>query len=638
MALGQRAAEASPYPTEAPAGGTSGSGGSTITEDCARTEATSTDTTTIQPADIIFAIDSSGSMDEEIEFVQTYMNQFSQQIVASGIDVRVILIGDEDAICIGAPLGSGQCPNDTNLPQYVHVAEEVGSNDGLNVVIDTFPQWRQYLRPNATKFFVIVTDDDATDGPNNSSAAFAASVAALDPTLFASWTFNGIYCFTDCPDAAEVGEVYIDLVADTGGVGGDLCLQDFQPVFDRLAQQIITGSSSQIACEWEFPDPPAGQTFSANLVEVRRTSSTGGSTTLVKVVSASECGSEGGWYFDDAVSPTKIIACPATCTAIQGDVGGKIDVIFGCEMVGGCAASSSEATSTRLGADIIFALDSSRSMDAEVGFVQQNMNAFSQQIVASGVDARVIVIADPSAFCIAAPLGSGQCPNDSQPPAYIHIPEEVGSNDVLNVYIDTYPQWSQYLRPNTQKMFVVVTDDDASDDPINSAAEFRAALQQLNPSVGNWAYSGIFCFTECPEAAAVGTIHRELVQSTGGGVSGDLCLQDFAPVFDRLAEAIITGSQIACEWPIPSPPAGETLDLGNVNVRYTNAAGVGTTLGNVPSAADCANHDGGWYYDDPSNPTTILVCPQTCTQMQAASGETRVDVLFGCKTEVAPPR
>src|SRR5262245_52109748 len=40
----------------------------------------------LQPADIIWAIDTSGSMTEETNFVIQQMNNFSQQIVASGID------------------------------------------------------------------------------------------------------------------------------------------------------------------------------------------------------------------------------------------------------------------------------------------------------------------------------------------------------------------------------------------------------------------------------------------------------------------------------------------------------------------------------------------------------------------------
>src|SRR5688572_28815304 len=136
-----------------------GAAGRTVTENCAMSKATAMDIMTVRPADIIFAIDSSTSMDEEIGFVQTNMNTFSQQISASGIDVHVVLIANETGmrpVCIGAPLGSGTCPGDSKAPNYVHVPVGVGSHDALDQIIDTFPMYQQYLRPEATKSFVVI--------------------------------------------------------------------------------------------------------------------------------------------------------------------------------------------------------------------------------------------------------------------------------------------------------------------------------------------------------------------------------------------------------------------------------------------------------------------------------------------------
>ncbi|HYO96152.1 MAG TPA: VWA domain-containing protein [Polyangiaceae bacterium] len=423
-----------------------GSGGREVTEQCASTKATATDVVTVRPADIIFAIDSSGSMDEEIEFVQTYMNGFSQQIVASGVDARVIVIGERGAICIGAPLGSGQCPNDSRPPAYVHVTSPVDSHDALNVIIESYPTWRQHLRPEATKSIVVVTDDDAVDDededtPNNSAAEFQANLAALDPVMFASWTLNGVFCFTNCAQAAAVGQVYKDLVAATMGVAGDLCLQDFKPVFDKLAEKIVTTSGTEIECEWPFPAAPAGQAFSGDLVEVHRTAAAVTSD-LEQVSSAAACG-PGGWHFDSQLNPTKIIACANTCTEIQAQEGGQIDVVFGCESVGSCVASGSST--------------------------------------------------------------------------------------------------------------------------IDNATE-------------------------------------------------------------------------SCEWPLPAPPAGQTLQIESVNVRYTSATGFATELGNVRGEAACADVDHGWYYDNATNPAAVIACPQTCTEVQAGGEESKIDVLFGCATVPAPPR
>ncbi|HEV8550643.1 MAG TPA: hypothetical protein VGQ57_16470, partial [Polyangiaceae bacterium] len=51
----------------------------------------------------------------------------------------------------------------------------------------------------------------------------------------------------------------------------------------------------------------------------------------------------------------------------------------------------------------------------------------------------------------------------------------------------------------------------------------------------------------------------------------------------------------------------------------------------LPGPASCSEaKNGGWYYDDPSAPTSILVCPCTCARFGAG----RVDVRVGCKPRI----
>jgi hypothetical protein len=38
----------------------------------------------------------------------------------------------------------------------------------------------------------------------------------------------------------------------------------------------------------------------------------------------------GGWYYDNNQTPTRVIACPASCTKIKGLTQGKVNVLFGC--------------------------------------------------------------------------------------------------------------------------------------------------------------------------------------------------------------------------------------------------------------------------------------------------------------------
>lgn len=298
-----------------------------------------------QPADIIWAVDTSGSMFEEALFVQNNLNVFSQQIVASGIDVRVVMIAQAaiipfiPSVCIPPPLGSGACPVDTNPPAYWHhPMAVVSSNDGLNIFMNTFQDWRFMLRPQATHTLVVVTDDDATQAPYNSADQFIADFTALDPMLDdgsgnPNWKMSGIYSFTNCPTAASVGSVWQEIIQRTGGIAGDLCTQNFAPVFNDLATAIVQGSQP-IDCEWVIPPPPMGQTFDKSRVNVEFTDTAGMTQTVFAVDDAGACDPAlGGWYYDDPANPNRVLACPETCTTIQSEVGNQIDIAFGCATI-----------------------------------------------------------------------------------------------------------------------------------------------------------------------------------------------------------------------------------------------------------------------------------------------------------------
>ena len=103
-------------------GGTSGTGGSVLDSgtndtgldpDAACVGITQTAENKLLPADIIFALDNSGSMDAEAKFVQANMNIFSYGIPPH-IDPHVVVISadtsDDNGVCIDPPLGSGSGP------------------------------------------------------------------------------------------------------------------------------------------------------------------------------------------------------------------------------------------------------------------------------------------------------------------------------------------------------------------------------------------------------------------------------------------------------------------------------------------------------------------------------------------------
>jgi hypothetical protein len=316
-------------------------------------------------------------------------------------------------------------------------------------------------------------------------------------------------------------------------------------------------------------------------------------------------------------------------------------------------------------------------MAQEVSAVQSNLNAFSSQIAASGIDVHVVVISaqpgggpggggcvDPTGIacafipgltvgslingngvCVDPPLGAqGACPqgDDSNPASgFLHVKQAVDSHNALAQVEQTYGMWQQMLRPDAAKTFVVITDDESQ----VAAADFTTWVdgQALFMS-GIWRFSGIFCTAGSTNCANVGTVYSSLVTQTGG-VAGNLGeLSDgqvdgqFKTVFDSLAKAVVMDARpVDCQWTIPPPPNGQTLDPQAVNVRYSTGGGQSTTIYGVDGADKCTDMYGGWYYDNVAAPAHVLACPGTCKALQGDLS-TRVEVLFGCARQTAPIR
>ena len=336
----------------------------------------------------------------------------------------------------------------------------------------------------------------------------------------------------------------------------------------------------------------------------------------------------------------------------EGGGGPKLDI--GSDESGGvdtgneCAAISDTADVGIQPADILVVVDNSGSMSMEAAFVQANMNAFSSQIFLANIDAHVALISanssDDAGICLPQPIGSGSCPADDNPPSYLHIADGVGSSNALEKILQHYDQWSTIFRPTAAKHVIVVTDDDSS----ISANDFDTMFRALDPTLEDYTFHAIAApedpnpfeclvvMTTCcgpggiPLSADVGQVYIDLASLTGG-VFGNLCEQNFGPVFDQVSMQVVSGATLACEYDIPPPPDGEEFNPAQVNVEFEDGMGTTLPIGNVPGLADCAGVSDGWYYDDPLMPTKIVVCPQTCDQIQGLNNAS-VSIQFGCAT------
>ncbi len=229
-------------------------------------------------------------------------------------------------------------------------------------------------------------------------------------------------------------------------------------------------------------------------------------------------------------------------------------------------------------------------------------------------------------------------------PRYRLLNRPVSSNEPLRALLDEFGNYSDFLRPSALTHFVAVTDD-------NSDLEWESFRDQLRSNLGHTFIVHTISSEEVPGsgfppggnactlggfppegAAEAGIEYWELAQSTGG-LTLSICTpaSEWARLFELLTAAVAVPVSIPCEFDLPEPPMGETLDLNRVNIRFSPAGGGNTVFpyAGTPSGADCSM--GGWYYDDRMNPTRIILCPQSCNAVTSSAGG-RVDVELGCQT------
>jgi hypothetical protein len=137
--------------------------------------------------------------------------------------------------------------------------------------------------------------------------------------------------------AAQTAQTNLDMLATAGGTAPAVIINTGQDVTAALQNALKTVQSKAIACEYQVPS----QGVDFKKVNVQFTNGAG--TTVTPIGHApidgtdgAGCDARGGWYYDKdpmTGAPTKIKACPATCTMLQTDLDGKVDVVLGCPTI-----------------------------------------------------------------------------------------------------------------------------------------------------------------------------------------------------------------------------------------------------------------------------------------------------------------
>jgi uncharacterized protein YegL len=166
----------------------------------------------------------------------------------------------------------------------------------------------------------------------------------------------------------------------------------------------------------------------------------------------------------------------------------------------------------------------------------------------------------------------------------------------------------------------------ASDgDPTSCSVLDIPSIAQLSQQAYN--YNGVQTFAVAMPGATLANLNA--IAAAGGTMQAYDVTNNVSQFSQKMQD--IRQQALPCQFVIPPPPDGKTLDPNLVNVEYTpGGMGMATKIPKAAGFADCGS-GAGWYYDNEAAPTKILLCPASCAQVKNDS-QAKVDVAFGCKS------
>jgi hypothetical protein len=339
------------------------------------------------PVDIIVIVDNSASMGDELAATERNINEsFAQILEDSGLDYRVIALtlhrranrqsgGNQAAtmLCVAKPLSDlddcTSAPEPEFSERFFQYSTRIQSDDSFDVLLDTYAPpfdfddredqfgnaplgWSEWLRPGVKKVVLEMSDGNEDMAPDD----FLRAMSELDPESFGADPGQPEFIFHSIVDVVEKvdltapylpgeevepatcsssttntlatsGEVYQEVSRLTGGLRFPICQSAaYDVVFREIAGRVI--AQSNIACDFPVPEAPEGRTLNLDAVSVAiEHEGTGAETsTLGQARLAADCAADAFYVEND-----RIRLCPDVCSAVRGEEGARVDVLFGCQ-------------------------------------------------------------------------------------------------------------------------------------------------------------------------------------------------------------------------------------------------------------------------------------------------------------------
>jgi hypothetical protein len=286
---------------------------------------------------------------------------------------------------------------------------------------------------------------------------------------------------------------------------------------------------------------------------------------------------------------------------------------------GGCGAVTAKTEPGKGKVDVVWVIDDSLSMLPQVLPVGENMGRFMEGVRQGGGDISVVMVTGP---IIGSYLSSITDPN------YHWVPTPVQSWDAFSWAINAYGGYTQYLRPDAVLHMIFVSDDASN----MAATDFLPAMERTaNKPFTVHAVAADGLTGACLGAGnPLGGVEYYNAATTTGGEKLSLC-GDWGTGFGKLQSSVTGSLPLPCEYTIPAPPSGETLNPNAVQVLFTaTSTSSATEFARASDKSKCAENV-AWHFDDEKAPKQVVMCPKACDAVRVGGA---ITLGFGCEPSV----
>ncbi len=309
-----------------------------------------------------------------------------------------------------------------------------------------------------------------------------------------------------------------------------------------------------------------------------------------------------------------------------GGAGGGLD--------DGGVCTSKSAVAERVQLDIVFLIDRSMSMAEGTKWpgTKSALTAFFNDPASSKIGAGLVFFPNNNALpCVPNDYAMLDVPIAALPGNAFALTNSMPAN-ATGTSTPTYgavkgalmaATAQQDAHPKHKVILVLATDGG----PNACGSTTMEDIADLAKSARN--YNGVLTYVIGVQGSDIPSINK-IAAAGGTGVTYDIT-SDIALFSAKMEE--IRGAALACDFDIPAPPDGELLDPDKVNFTYTpQGLGMPKVLLRADNLLDCGGQP-GWYYDNNLAPTKMILCPASCSTVQA---DTKAEVAaeFGCKSQI----